>query len=328
MNDQGLSTRYGMHTMNSFEFESGKVLENVEVEYSTTGIPKYDDEGNITNAVLYCPTVQGGISVLPDFYGNIKKYGFDKNEFFFIRVFSLGTPGSCSPSTTDLKYDFPEYTFKDRVNFKKQFLAEKFNLHKIFGAIGEGTGGFEIFTLACEYPDDLDFMIVVNSSYKTYGYRYLLTKCMEGIVDSSENYFSEGYSSSLSKLYISIFRMAFTGYFPQKIFETLSNDELDVLMEDYVDESLFMDMYDFKYRVDAILKYDVEDKLANIKAKSLIIGLNGYLFVYPTDVLPLKDLINGSQVKMLDSKKENYYEEADNSELVSEVISFLDQYKK
>ena len=56
------------------------------------------------------------------------------------------------------------------------------------------------------------------------------------------------------------------------MFENISNVEIEVMMDDYVDEGLFMDVYDFKYRNDSILKYDVEDKLSNIKAKALIIN--------------------------------------------------------
>ena len=34
---------YGKFTMDEFEFESGEVLENVVVEYSAKGTPKYDE---------------------------------------------------------------------------------------------------------------------------------------------------------------------------------------------------------------------------------------------------------------------------------------------
>ena len=164
MDSRRVKAEYGMHTMDSFEFESGRVLENVDVSYITYGVPKYDDEGNINNVIIFFPTVKGGNSVLPDYNEQLKKYSFDRDDYFFIRIFSLGAPESCSPSSTGLKYNFPEYTLKDRVNFKKQFLAEKFNIHKVLCMIGEGTGGFEIFTWACEYPDDINFMVVINST--------------------------------------------------------------------------------------------------------------------------------------------------------------------
>lgn len=315
--------------MDSFEFESGRTLEDVNVEYVTSGIPKYDDEGNIVNAIVYCPTLNGGHAILPQYHRYFQKNNFKKNEYFFIRIYSLGTTGSCSPSGTGLKYDFPSYTFKDRVDFKRQFLSEKFNIKKIFGIIGEGIGGFEVFTWACEYPDEMEFIILLNSIYKLYGNCYVVTKSIESMIDASDDFYSDNYSSSLSRLSVSLLRLLFMSYFPDKIFKSLSNDEIDVLMEDYVDNGLFMDIYDFKFRNDSILRYDVEDGLSNIKAKSLFIGTTGYMFYYPeNDLIPLGDMVEDSKVCLFESGRKNYYEEADNSDIINEIISFLKQFRK
>ena len=39
--------------MGSFEFENGEVLKDVSVEYMTFGTPKYDENGLISNAIIY-----------------------------------------------------------------------------------------------------------------------------------------------------------------------------------------------------------------------------------------------------------------------------------
>ena len=315
------------YVMDSFKFESGKVLENVVLEYITVGTPKYDEDGNIVNALIISPTVQGGHYVFLQNHNPFKK--FDTEDYFAIRIFSLGTPGSCSPSTTGLKYNFPEYTINDRVNFKRQFLAEKFNIYKVLGIIGEGIGGYEVFTWACEYPDEMEFIILLNSSYKIYGYSYITLKSIESMLDSSEDFYSDEYSTSLSLLSVTLLRVLFMAYFPKNIIEDLNIDELNALMDNYVDEGLFMDIYDFKFRNDCILTFDVEDKLQNIKAKSLFLGTTGYLFYYPENVLlPLKDLVKDSKVRVFETGKKNYYDEADNSEIIQEALSFLEQFKK
>lgn len=36
-----------------FEFKSGLIFEDVIVDYGTMGTPKFDDEGNIVNALLF-----------------------------------------------------------------------------------------------------------------------------------------------------------------------------------------------------------------------------------------------------------------------------------
>lgn len=314
--------------MESFEFESGAVLEDVVVEYVTRGIPRYDSAGNIENAVIYCPTLKGGYSIFDSHIESIN-YEHIFKDYFFIKIVSLGTPDSCSPSTTGLRYDFPPYTFKDRVNFKKQFLSEKFNMDKVLGLIGEGMGGAETYTWACEYPDDMEFIIIVNSCFKTYGRRHVLTRVVEAILDSSEDIYSEAYSTSLSKMSVAIYRLLFSVYFPKSVLGKLTADEIDVIMEDYVDEALFMDIHDFKFRNDCILNYDAEDKLSNIKAKSLILGIRGFsLFDPENDVVPVGNIIENSTIRIFDSKREDYYEKEDYSKLFRELGLFLDQFKK
>ncbi|MBE6508995.1 MAG: hypothetical protein E7Z77_06210 [Methanobrevibacter sp.] len=317
---------YGNHIMSSFEFESGSVLENVNVEYSTSGVPKYDDEGNIINAILYFPTLKGGHSILAKFHDII--YNFNKEDYFFIKITSLGAPGSCSPSTTGLKHNFPAYSVKDRVNFKRQFLAEKFgDIKKVLGLIGEGTGGFDVYTWACEYPDEMEFIMVLNSTYKNYGHRYVVLKATEAMIDSCDDFYNNEYSPSVTKLIVAIAKLRFMFYYSENIFNELNNDEIDVLMDDYVDEALFMDIYDFKSRNDCLLEYDTFDKLSDIKAKSLILGIEDYLsFNTKNDILPLKDIIKDSKIITIHGK-ESYYKEFDYTEIGLEIVSFLNQFK-
>ena len=310
--------------MDSFEFESGRVLENVVVEYGLNGVPRYDDDGNIINAIVYFPTLKGASSILAKNIDLI--HDFDKDNYFFIKITSLGAPDSCSPSSTGLKHEFPSYTFKDRVNFQRQFLAEKFNIKKILGIIGEGMGGFGAYTWACEYPDEMEFIIILNSTYKTGGYRYVLLRTAEAIIDSCDDFYSDEYSVSLTKIIVALSRLRFAGQFSNNVFESLSNDELDVLMEDFVDEGLFMDIHDFKSRNDCLLEYNVSDKLHNIKAKALIIGFgNSLYFNSKSDILPLKDIITDSKIIAF-KDKENFYDEEDFSELKLEILSFLKQF--
>lgn len=322
------NVEYGSYVMNSFEFESGRILENVNVEYNTNGIPKYDEEGNIVNALVYCQNIYGGTSILANYHDLIENDDFDKDDYFFISILSLGLSESCSPSSTGLKSDFPQYTFKDRVNFKKQFLSEKFGIKRILGLIGEGIGGNDVLTWACEYPDDMEFIIVLNSSFKTSSHRYIFVKCAESIIDSCEDFDSQEYSSSFSRLSVALFRLLFAGYFPNRVVENLSNDELDVFMEDYVENGFFIDIHDFKFRNECISNYDVGDKLHNVKAKSLILAVEGYLFLDPkNDSLPLENLIEDSKVVVYDSKIEHYYDEEDYSDMGLEILSFLKQFK-
>ena len=197
------------------------------------------------------------------------------------------------------------------------------------GLIGEGTGGFEVYDWSSRYPDEMEFIIILNSTYKTYGQRYIQVKVAEAIIDSCDDFYTDHYTVSLSKLIVAITRLMFMSYFPERTFEELSNDELDVLMEDYVDEGLFMDIYDFKSRNDCLLEYDVYDKLHKIKAKSLIIGIDDFIsFNTENDIIPLKDIIDDLKIVIINDNNEDPYSESDYSDLGVEIASFLEEFKR
>ncbi|WP_458454100.1 alpha/beta fold hydrolase [Methanobrevibacter sp.] len=328
MSNNEIFIGYDKYTLDSFEFESGDVLENVEVEYLAKGTPKFDENGKITNVIIYCHKFNRTYSSLDELYRlTAKGKPLDYDEYYFISITSLGFPGSCSPSTTELKHNFPKYTIKDRVNFKRQFLKERFNIDKVQGVIGRGLGGYEVYTWATEYPDEMEFIMVSGSSYKTNGYRYVISKCIESIIDSSDDFYSEIYSESLSMMMVSINKLLYSTYFSKKLFQNMNNDEIDVLMDDFVDDGLFIDIYDFKLRNDSILEYNVEDKLKDITAHALIVSANNDMYYTPEfDVLPLKDLIKNSKIILFDLVDE-YEDYEDHPDVEKGLWEFMNSFK-
>lgn len=328
MSNNEIFIGYDKYTLDSFEFESGDVLENVEVEYLAKGTPKFDENGKITNVIIYCHKFNRTYSSLDELYRlTAKGKPLDYDEYYFISITSLGFPGSCSPSTTELKHNFPKYTIKDRVNFKRQFLKERFNIDKVQGVIGRGLGGYEVYTWATEYPDEMEFIMVSGSSYKTNGYRYVISKCIESIIDSSDDFYSEIYSESLSMMMVSINKLLYSTYFSKKLFQNMNNDEIDVLMDDFVDDGLFIDIYDFKLRNDSILEYNVEDKLKDITAHALIVSANNDMYYTPEfDVLPLKDLIKNSKIILFDLVDE-YEDYEDHPDVEKGLWEFMDSFQ-
>lgn len=319
---------YRKYVMDEFEFENGDVLQDVEVEYTTRGTPKYDEEGNITNAIIYCHRFNGNCLAIEDLHQLLgDRSGLADFNFFYISITSLGFSESCSPSTTNLKFDFPKYTIKDCVNFKRKFLAELFGINNILGILGVGRGGYEAFTWGCEYPDEIEFLIIGHSSFKTNGYRYITSKALINLIESSDEYLDNVYSDQLSKLMFSINSFIYAQLFSKKSLQNFTLEELDILMDTFVEEGSTEDIYDFKYRTDAALNYDVEDKLSNIKAKTLIVCASHDGYYSPEfDMLPLKDKIENVEINIFDDEKFVYSD--DNSAFVNLFRDFLEEFKK
>ena len=290
--------------MDSFQFENGKVLNDVVVEYMTFGTPKYDENGVIENAILYCHGSLGNFTSMKKL---IPLAGdgapFDKSKYFFISLSSLGSPGSCSPSTTGLKNKFPKYSIRDIVNFQKQFLAEKFNIEHVLGLIGNSMGGFVGLTQAVEYPDFADFIICGVSSYKVAGHDYILSRYVNEIIESDPDFNRGETTYSLIRTLRIACLSDFNYGLSKEALRDMTKEELNAEFENFGNECMESDIYDLKYCNDSCMDYDVEDDLDKITSKVLIISCKQDPHFPPElDGIPMSEMIGNSELIVMDSK--------------------------
>jgi homoserine O-acetyltransferase len=327
MNNERYFLKNEHHMFEEFEFSNGSVLKDVDVEYGTIGTPKYDDEGNIVNAIMFCHSFEGNYSSISDFHqliGRDKLLNYD--DYFFISITSLGFPQSCSPSTTRLRYNFPEYNIDDLINFKRQFMKEKFpNIKKIKGILGFSFGGYEALAWAAFYPDEMEFVIHFVSSYKNAGYKYIFAKLANNIIESSPHYYSDIYDESMSNVLISISQLHYLISFSKHYFNRMTVDEIDLTMENFLDTALFFDIYDIKFRNDFLVSYNLEDYLEKVKCKLLIVSIDNNNYYTPEyDSIPIYNIVEGSKLVILDIDEPNTLNYI--YQIEDEIKEFLDQF--
>lgn len=290
--------------MDSFEFENGEILRNVNVEYMTFGTPVYDGDGLITNAIVYCHGSLGnycGIKKLAPLVGSGDV--FDENKYFFISLTALGSPNSCSPSTTDLKNKFPKYSILDVVNFQKQFLKDKFNIDHVLGMIGNSMGGFVALTCAINYPDYADFIMPGVSSYKVAGHDYVLSKFVDEIITSDPDYAKGEMTYSLLRTLRLANLAEFNFGLSKEALRAMPNDELSAELENFGNEMMELDIYDLKYCNESCMNFNVEDDLGKIKSKVLIISCRQDPHFPPElDGIPMCDMIDDARIIIMDSE--------------------------
>ena len=98
-------------------------------------------------------------------------------------------------------------------------------------------------------------------------------------------------------------------------------------MDSFIDEGMSIDIYDFKYRNDAVLSYDVEDKLSNIRAKTWVTTTKDDIYYSPEfDAYPLKDKIENLKITPFDA--EDFVYKDDYSIFVDQFREFLKEFKK
>ena len=98
-------------------------------------------------------------------------------------------------------------------------------------------------------------------------------------------------------------------------------------MDTFVEESSNVDIYDFKYRNNAVLNYNLEDKLSNIKAKTLVAISSDDIYYSPEfDAYPLKDKIENLEIYVFDAGDFVYND--DYLIFINLFLEFLEEFKK
>ena len=274
------------------------------MEYTTFGTPRYDEKGVIDNAILYCHGSLGKFSSMKKILPLSGNDGpFDENKYFFISLTALGSPGSCSPSSTNLKNKFPKYSIRDIVNFEKQFLAEKFNINHLLGVIGVSMGGFIAITLAIEYPYFADFIMPGVSSYKVAGHDFILSKFVNEIIESDPDYNRGELSYSLIRTLRLANLAEFNFGLSKEALRAMSNTELSAEFENFGNESIDIDIYDLKYCNECCMNFDVENELDKIKSKVLIVACKQDPHFPPElDAIPMSEMIKDSELIVMNSQ--------------------------
>ncbi|MDI6643755.1 MAG: alpha/beta fold hydrolase [Methanobacteriaceae archaeon] len=293
--------------ISNFEFTSGEILPEIVMEYATQGIKRIDEKGNITNAILFLHGWSGdytSINRLKDVIGPGK--AVDTDKYFIISTTALGSPGSSSPSTTRLGVKFPKYSVKDMVNVQFRLLSEHLKVKKLKGVIGTSMGGFLTLNWATDYPNYMDFIIPIVTSYDTKGRNFAINSLMNLIIERDPDYQNGKYEfnpkNAVENASMLLYLFAFSPEYYKKEFETN-----EILYNNLVErgvEGQKKDANDIIWRNNALNSFNIKEDLYKIKVKTLIIGVKqDPLFPPETDTIPLHKEIKQSKLFLYDSSQ-------------------------
>ena len=314
--------------LDEFRFSCGTVLKSQPVEYLTIGTPDYDDEGHIINAVIYFHGTTGNYSSIKRISNALgEDLPFDTSKYFFVCLSTLGTPGSSSPSLSGMGGDYPKYTILDMVDFNRTFLEKCLNITHPVGLIGNSMGGFEAVTWACVYPDTIDFLISLVSSYRVGGQNYVIGKVMNDIIESDPDFNNGQVEGGLKRSLMLSSKAMYSFGLSRQFYMDISNTEIDEYMDEFALEDSEEDVLDAYYRNNASINYDVTSLLPKITASTLIIGIYEDQYFPPElDAIPMHSLIKNSKLICYNS----YLGHVGSSELekiLPELAHFMDNFK-
>ncbi|MEN6329149.1 MAG: alpha/beta fold hydrolase [Methanobacteriaceae archaeon] len=290
--------------LKSFQFESGEVIKDLKIEYNTFGRERTDETGDITNGVLYLHGWSGSYSSV----GNIDAVigpgkAVDTNRFFIISPTALGSSSSTSPSTTGLGPDFPHYTVKDMVKFHMKLL-KSLGIKHLKGVIGTSMGGFQALQWAIDYPNFMDFLIPIATGWRSgrqmngaYG---LMSRIIRDDPAYKEGKYSENPLGALERGSTVGYLWSLTPEYFEEEFET--DEEFWAAMDERNQEVAAADANDIVWRNGAMLEFNVEEKVSQIRARTLVIGIvNDQIFPPNISTIPLAEEIEDAQIFLYES---------------------------
>jgi homoserine O-acetyltransferase/O-succinyltransferase len=142
--------------IDSFTFESGEVLHQVPVTFSTWGKLNKDAD----NAIIVCHSLTANTDV-NEWWPDLLTTGgaFDPADHFVICLNVIGSPyGTVSPLTIKPSNgkpygnNFPLPTIRDNIKLHKVVL-DKLEINQVYCVIGASLGGMQALEWAIQYPD-------------------------------------------------------------------------------------------------------------------------------------------------------------------------------
>lgn len=240
----------------------------------------------------------------------------------------MGSPGSSAPSTSGLKTQFPEYTIRDLVNAQKTLITEKFKIKHLKGVIGSSMGGFQTLRWATDYPDFMDFIIPIATSYEFRGQIYGVYSQMNNVIKGDPDYKNGDYEEQPKRaMEIAVILNYLFSFSPEYFKDEFESNELLIKsFDDRTVEIANIDANDVVWRNRAILSFNIKSDLSKIRTKTLIIGIRqDQVFPPETDVMPLGEMIESSEMFLYDSILGHYGCVGDIKKAEKPIKDFLDK---
>jgi homoserine O-acetyltransferase len=268
----------GDFTIRDFRFDTGEVLPELRLHYTTLGSPRRDASGRAGNAVLILHGTGGsGRGFLSEtFAGGLFGPGqlLDATRYFIVLPDGIGHGGSSKPSN-GLRARFPRYGYGDMVRAQHTLLTEGLGVSHLRLVMGTSMGGMHTWLWGETYPDFMDALMPLASLPVQIAGRNRFMRRM--VIDSIRNdpeWRGGDYEKQPRGLVSAIYTLMFMTSSPlqwQKRAPT--REAADAFFDETLKARLrSADANDMLYQFDASRDYDPAPKLEAIQAPLLAVN--------------------------------------------------------
>lgn len=253
----------------NFRFQSGEVLPELRIHYTTLGAPRKNASGAIDNAVLMLHGTGGSGTGLVRPMSPLFAPGdlLDTTKFFVIFPDNVGHGKSSKPSD-GMHMRFPKYTYDDMVDAQHALLVDGLHVNHLHLVMGTSMGCMHSWVWAERYPTFIDGAVPLACAPTAIVGRNRMVR--EMIIQDIENdpdwkggeYASEpvhGLRSAMGVLFI----MTSAPLVQMK--QAPTREKADSMITEYMDrQTRAFDANDVIYQFDASRLYDPSSKLETV----------------------------------------------------------------
>ena len=265
------SQKEGDWILHDFRFQTGEVLPELRLHYTTIGTPSGEPV-----LILHGTGGSGRNMLTGNFAGELFGPGqpLDANRYFIILPDAIGAGKSSKPSD-GLRTRFPRYNYDDMVRAQYRLITEHLGVKHLRLVLGQSMGGMHAWLWGVTYPDFMDALVPMASMPVEVAGRNWMTRRM--LIDlirndpewDGGNYAKQPRSLQLAQVY---FSLATSGGGKALYKAAPTREKADQFVNQRLAEPSSADANDLLYLYEASRDYNPAPKLEAIKARLLAIN--------------------------------------------------------
>ncbi|MBZ9652787.1 homoserine O-acetyltransferase family protein [Psychroflexus montanilacus] len=302
-----------------FQLENGESLPELEVAYNTLG--HLNAEGS--NVIWICHALTANAHPEEWWPGIFdKETGIDLDEYFVVCANILGSsygstsPKSINPETkTSYGLDFPKFSIRD-ITKSLDLLREDLGISKIQYLMGGSMGGMQAMEWAIQKPDKIKNLILLATSAKHSSWGIAFNETQRMAIESDATFYENKEEAGKKGLEAAraIALLSYRNYNTYKVTqidkENTTDDFRASSYQNYQGQKLSkrFDAKSYWYLSKAMDSHDVgrnresqEKALAQVKAKTLVIGIQSDLLFPVEEQKFLAKHTSNSALEIIDS---------------------------
>src|SRR3954447_9267072 len=252
-----------VHTLEfpEFKFESGTVVPQVKLAYTTRGTLNEQK----SNAILL-PSHYGADHTGYDYLIGPGKE-LDPAKYFLILTNQFANGVSSSPSNTPDPFRgprFPQVSIRDNVEAQYRLIRETLGISKLKAIVGFSMGGQQAFQWAVSHPQMMESVVVICGNAKQYPFGIVrLQGSIAALKADAE--FKDGHYTRAPEKGLRAMSMHYRAWtrspeaWPRDLFDNMSEQELEQTLESLSEGFLAADANNLLSQAETWKRHDVGD---------------------------------------------------------------------